>query len=224
MTCNCIDDGLRSFFGWLGYQVGTRPAYFIIVPILLTALCASGFQRITYEADPEYLFSPIDGEAKFEREQLEKHFPMNYSAFDPGRISRHPRFGRLLIKAKDNGSLLRTEQFQQLLYVDYIVQNLTVLSENGYGYNYNDLCALVIQGGCWQNEILGLGKFMSEIETGEMTVTYPIWFDPETFHRYTFPFFTGGVAIHPEDSTLQSIQYIALNYFLNSGSEFDIKM
>ena len=44
------------------------PGYFIIVPILLTALCASGFQRIYYEADPEYLFSPIDGEAKFERQ------------------------------------------------------------------------------------------------------------------------------------------------------------
>ena len=111
----CIDEGLRGFFGWLGYQVGSRPGYFIIVPILLTALCASGFQRITYEADPEYLFSPIDGEAKFERAQLEKHFPMNYSAFDPGRISKHPRFGRLLLRAADNGSVLRTQVFQQVI-------------------------------------------------------------------------------------------------------------
>ena len=109
-----IDDLLRSFFGWLGYQVGKRPVYFIIVPFLLTALGASGFQRITYEADPEYLFSPQNGEAKFERAQMEKHFPMNYSAFDPGRVSRHGRFGRLLIRAKDNGSLLRNHIFQQV--------------------------------------------------------------------------------------------------------------
>ena len=112
-----IDALLRSFFGWLGYQVGKRPVYFIIVPFLLTALCASGFQRITYEADPEYLFSPQNGEAKFERAQMEKHFPMNYSAFDPGRVSRHGRFGRLLIRAKDNGSLLRNNIFQQVKFI-----------------------------------------------------------------------------------------------------------
>ena len=113
--CDFIDDGLRAFFGWLGYQVGKRPGYFIIVPILLTGLCASGFQRMFYEADPEYLFSPINGEAKFERAQLEKHFPTNYSAFDPGRVSRAGRFGRLLISAKDNGTILRERVFQQVL-------------------------------------------------------------------------------------------------------------
>ena len=112
-----IDDLLRSFFGWLGYQVGKRPVYFIIVPFLLTALCASGFQRITYEADPEYLFSPQNGEAKFERAQMEKHFPMNYSAFHPGRVSRHGRFGRLLIRARDNGTLLRNDIFQQVIFL-----------------------------------------------------------------------------------------------------------
>ena len=111
---HCIDDALRKFFGWLGYQVGKRPGYFIIIPILLTALCASGFQRIYYEADPEYLFSPIDGEAKFERQALERHFPMDYKAFDPGRVSRAGRFGRLLIQASDNGSVLRDSVFKQV--------------------------------------------------------------------------------------------------------------
>ena len=59
--------------------------YYLIVPVLLTALAASGFQRITYEADPEYLFSPINGHSKLERQALEKHFPMNYSEFDAGQ-------------------------------------------------------------------------------------------------------------------------------------------
>lgn len=221
---NCIDEGLRSFFAWLGYNVGKRPGYFIIVPIPLTALCASGFQRISYEADPEYLFSPVDGEGKFERAQLEKHFPTNFSAFDPARISRYGRFGRLLIKARDNGTLLRTEVFQQILYLDYLVQNLTIVGDNGYGYNFVDLCALVITGGCWQNDILNIGKFMPEIETGEMVLTYPIWFDPDTFQRVTFPSFTGDLTLNPEDSTVAEIKYIALNYFLNSATDFDVKM
>ena len=99
-----------------------------------------------------------------------------------------------------------------------------MVGDNGYGYSYADLCALVIEGGCWSNEILGLGKFMEAVEAGEMTMTYPIWFDPETFQRYTFPFFTGGVTLNPEDSTLAGMEYIALNYFLNSRTEFDTKM
>jgi len=217
-----IDDLLRSFFGWLGYQVGKRPVYFIIVPVLLTALCASGFQRITYEADPEYLFSPQNGEAKFERAQMEKHFPMNYSAFHPGRISRHGRFGRLLIRARDNGTLLRNDIFQQIMDVDYMVRNLTIVGEHGYGYSYEELCALVITGGCWQNEILGLGKFMPQIEAGEMSITYPIWFDPDTFLRYDIPFFTGGVSLS-EDSTITEMKYLALNYFLTSATDFDVQ-
>ena len=61
--------------------------YYIIVPILCTALAATGFQTITYEADPEYLFSPINGHSKLERQALEKHFPMNYSEFDAGQKS-----------------------------------------------------------------------------------------------------------------------------------------
>ena len=111
---SCFDDCLRSLFAWLGYHVGKRPLYFIIVPVLLTALCASGFQRATFEADPEYLFSPENGESKMERAALEKHFPMNYSAFDPGRVSRMGRFGRLLIQARDNGTLFRDHIFKQV--------------------------------------------------------------------------------------------------------------
>ncbi len=224
-----VDDALRSFFGWLGYQIGKRPGYFIIVPILLTALCASGFQRISYQADPEYLFSPENGEGKSERIMLEKHFPMNYTEFDPGRVSRAGRFGRLLIQARDNGSLLREQIFYQILYVDELVKNLTVvdeLSPEGYGYTYNELCARTIPsgGGCWENEILGLGKFMGLIESGEMKVTYPIWFDPETFERYTFPFFVGGVTLDPEDGTIVGMQKLALNYFLLSDTEDDVRL
>ena len=136
-----IDDLLRSFFGWLGYQVGKRPVYFIIVPFLLTALCASGFQRITYEADPEYLFSPQNGEAKFERAQMEKHFPMNYSAFHPGRVSRHGRFGRLLIRARDNGTLLRNDIFQQVR-LQFKIVTLQTLPVMKTGFS---LCSFSLQ-------------------------------------------------------------------------------
>ena len=74
-----VDTLLTWFFERLGRQIGRTPGYFLIVPLLLNALCATGFQRITHEADPEYLFSPINGDSKAERQALEDLFPMNYS-------------------------------------------------------------------------------------------------------------------------------------------------
>ena len=50
-------------------------------------------------------------EAKFKRAEMGKHFPMNYSAFHPGRVSQHGQFGYLLIRARDNGTLLRNDIF-----------------------------------------------------------------------------------------------------------------
>ena len=47
---------------------------------------------------------------------MEKHFTMNYWAFHSGRVSRHGRFGRLLIRARDDGTLLRNDIFQQVIF------------------------------------------------------------------------------------------------------------
>ena len=62
-----VDDTLKKFFYKVGYLIGDHPVIFVIVPVLLTALAASGFQQMDYEYDPEYLFSPTSGVAKGER-------------------------------------------------------------------------------------------------------------------------------------------------------------
>ena len=76
-----VDDTLKKIFFKLGVMIGNNPGYFIIVPLLLTALCASGFQRMNYNYDPEYLLSPSTGFAKQERAIMEKYFPVNYNFF-----------------------------------------------------------------------------------------------------------------------------------------------
>ena len=50
-----VDRTLKSFFYWLGCKIGESPGYFLVVPLLLTALCISGFQQMDYEFEPEYL-------------------------------------------------------------------------------------------------------------------------------------------------------------------------
>lgn len=84
-----VDKFLTRNFFRLGMFVGKNPGYFLIIPILVALLCLTGFQRMHYVIDPEYLFSPINGEGKYERAVVEEFFKPNYtSRFNVGRITR----------------------------------------------------------------------------------------------------------------------------------------
>ncbi|KOB73415.1 putative cholesterol transport protein [Operophtera brumata] len=127
-----VDDVLNRSFYKLGLIVGRNPGYFIIIPVLLTLLMITGYQRIYYEMDPEYLFSPVSGQGKFERRIVEEHFKVNYSH----------RFGRVIIVSKDNDTnMLRAEVWKELRQLDDLVQNMTVTLPSGETFSYRDECA-----------------------------------------------------------------------------------
>lgn len=89
MGLKCIDDLLNRAFFKLGHLIGRHPGYFIIVPLLLSLFFVTGYQRIKYNIDPEYLFSPVNGEGKYERAVAEEFFKVNYSSrFNVARITR----------------------------------------------------------------------------------------------------------------------------------------
>ena len=84
-----VDDVLNRAFHKVGLIVGRHPGYFVIIPVLLACICITGYQKIHYEIDPEYLFTPINGPAKIERAIVEENFKVNYSYhFSVGRITR----------------------------------------------------------------------------------------------------------------------------------------
>jgi len=90
-----IDNLLTRLFGSLGRKIGERPSYFLVIPFFIALLLGTGIQRFIYVDDPEYLFSPVDGLGKYERELVEDNFPMNYSSrFNPSRFVRPGRFAR----------------------------------------------------------------------------------------------------------------------------------
>ncbi len=71
-------------------------------------------------------------------------------------------------------------------------------SDNGgRQLNYTELCALVTAAdgtaaGCWANEILDLGGQVPDLESGNISLTFPIWLNPDTFKVYPLPLFMGG--------------------------------
>ena len=120
MGIKIVDRLLQRLFYSVGESVGSSPSHYFTVALFLTALCITGFQRMDYEYDPEYLFSPSPGTAKQERARLEEHFPTDYDKFKSSRMTRVGKFGRLVVSAADGGTMLRTSIWNQLLYLDQV--------------------------------------------------------------------------------------------------------
>ena len=72
-------------------------------------------------------------------------------------------------------------------------------------YDYQQLCALNVQGYCWDNEILDLGVFIDQIERRDINLTYPIWISTTDFTAYTFPQFFGGTILS-EFGTIEDVK------------------
>ncbi|TMW49794.1 hypothetical protein DOY81_005151, partial [Sarcophaga bullata] len=220
MTCgiSCVDKTLNKTFYHLGVFIAKHPGYFVIVPILLTLLCMTGYQQLKYQIDPEYLFSPINGEGKAERAIVEQYFKVNYThRFNVGRITRPGRFGRVIVIPKDGDeNMIRREIFQELRQLDNIIQNATV-TYDGETFTYKDTCARW-ENECFENDILNLDYIMDDIESGELNLTFPLMFNPVTWDAHAFPVFFGGTKLTP-DNYIISVPAIQLVYFVTADTK-----
>ncbi|CAG9783858.1 unnamed protein product [Diatraea saccharalis] len=213
-----VDDILNKSFYKLGLVVGKQPGYFIIIPVLLTLVMITGYQRVHYEMDPEYLFSPVSGQGKLERRIVEEHFKVNYShRFNVGRITRAGRFGRVITVSKDNTTnMLRTEVWKELRELDELVQNITVTLPGGETFTYREECARW-EGQCFVNDILNLDKIIGEVERGELNLTFPIMFNPVTWEAHAFPVFFGGSKV--VDDIIESVPAVQLVWFVRTDNK-----
>ncbi|XP_076276527.1 patched domain-containing protein isoform X5 [Lasioglossum baleicum] len=152
----CVDEFLNRTFHKLGFVVGQHPGYFVVIPVLVAFICFTGYQRIHYEIDPEYLFSPTNGPSKVERAIVEQYFKVNYShRFNLGRITRPGRFGHVIITSKDGvDNLLRTAVFDELMQLDNMIRSARATYE-GEEFTYEQICARWLDE-CFTNDILNL--------------------------------------------------------------------
>ncbi|PSN48726.1 hypothetical protein C0J52_08794 [Blattella germanica] len=214
----CVDSALHKGFYRLGLIVGRHPGYFLIVPFLLTLLCITGFQRIKYEIDPEYLFSPVRGEGKVERSVVEQFFKPNYtSRFNVGRITRPGRFGRVIVVPRHGKDMLKREIFHELRMLDELIQNATVQWDDEEVFTYRDVCARWVDQ-CFQNDILNLDYIIDEVENRTLNLTFPIMFNPVTWDAHTFPVYFGGTVVSDEGLII-SVPSIQLVYFVTADTK-----
>lgn len=214
MHCMCVDSALSFAFQKLGYAVGKHRGYFVIVPFFIACILATGLQRLRYEDDPEYLFSPTDGRSKVERAIVDEYFPINYTSnFNAGRITHKGRFGRLIVTAKDGGDILRRSIWNDLIQLDRAIKNLTIVWDDAQ-YKYDSMCARQ-EFKCWNNDILDFDSKISDIEAKKYFLKYPIWINYETYKAYFFPAHLGGVQTD-ENGLVESAKGINLMYFIDT--------
>ncbi|XP_071634893.1 patched domain-containing protein 3 [Temnothorax longispinosus] len=214
----CVDDFLNRAFYKVGLVVGRHPGYFVIVPILLACICFTGYQRIHYEIDPEYLFSPINGPSKTERAIVEQYFKVNYShQFDVSRITRPGRFGRVIVIPKDGGhNMLKSAIWQELQQLDWLIRNVTAKYEDEV-FTYEQICARWLDD-CFANDILDLRVIMKDVERRDVNLTFPWVFNPvNTGEALVLALKFGGSVVNA-DSTIESTPSVQLAYFITAGS------
>lgn len=118
----------------------------------------------------------------------------------------------MIIVSKDrNPNLLRRAVWDELRQLDGYIQNTTV-NYDGDTFTYKDACARW-EGECFLNDILNLDTIIDEVESGNLSLTWPVMFNPVTWDAHTFPVFFGGTKIN-EDNLIVTVPSLHLVYFV----------
>ncbi|UYV66120.1 daf-6 [Cordylochernes scorpioides] len=213
MRLNHAERAVAALFSRLGSVVCRYPRWAIFLPIAVALLLMAGSLRIRRVDDPEYLFTPREGRGKAERRVAETLFPMNYSSrFDPSRETRVGRYGRIIVTTLDGSSILKPEVFKQLLLIDRIIHNITLLKD-GLEWRYLHLCAKR-NGHCWENEVLNLAKHLSAYQRGIYKIHFPFSTDPSSHQPILFGIYLGGVKLDNESCVTEATA-VTLSYHLD---------
>ncbi|XP_067122464.1 patched domain-containing protein 3-like isoform X1 [Centruroides vittatus] len=212
MKLNVVDRFLTLKYKKLGSLIGSHPSYFVIVPIFLSCLLATGVQRINYISDIEYLFSPYHSKATEVKAFIEKNFITNMSYnFDPGRYTRRGRFGTLLLVTKNGKNILQKDIFERVIEIDQMIQSLTIHKDDKT-WTYKELCCKD-KDGCFSN------SFIESLKHNNSHFKYPLDINKKNLKVYFYGGTLGGVTTH-EDGYVISARAIRLLYFLDDDNNY----
>ncbi|XP_072026560.1 patched domain-containing protein 3-like [Amphiura filiformis] len=216
MKFDCVEKPLRVLFLSHGKLVGKHPAPFIIIPILLTVILATGiFTFLTTEKDPEVLIAPEGSQSLRNRVILEEDL---YSeVVDENMLPRHQlRIGRwvfLIVTPKTDDNILTIPNMEEVSRLHTTVMNVTIQLDDGY-YRYEDLC-LMWNGECHENDFVNL--FDTRIfENASLTYPLAMKSNGEIFLTGAF---IGGVTLSNDTDVIEKAEALVLTYNLRSDTE-----
>lgn len=213
MKYDYVHKYLSSSFRKLGYCIGEYPLKFSIIPLIIVAIFSTGLYRIKILKNTEYMYSPVNGRARIERNAVESLFPPNMSDIDVSRITRFGRLGLVMIEEKNHGSLLKESLIEEIIKVHQAIEDLTISWKNRT-YNYNDLCAKTYLGECYQNDILKLKGKIKDIRSKKIQMRYPYDVNKITLSTIFYAYALGKVTVDHNDY-IEDVKAMRLIYLLD---------
>ncbi|XP_070830928.1 patched domain-containing protein 3-like [Chaetodon trifascialis] len=211
---DCIERPLHICFEMMGHFIGSHPWWFLIGPLILSTSLGSGFYLLEdrLSNNIEEQFTPVDGQAKMERKQIQEMFPANDSMFSRLRLSTDGNYATLI--ATSDRNILTVESLQDILDLDFKVRSMVVQFDNR-SFEYVDVCAEVM-GSCTTNDILDIIEYnANNIDT--VNLTFPWYYsDSRSFALYLS---LGSVKLHKESSLVESAEAIQLHYYLGEDNK-----
>ncbi|XP_036376000.1 patched domain-containing protein 3-like [Megalops cyprinoides] len=146
MACchtDCIERPLSKLFKKFGRLVGSRPYWFLIIPVLVSTALGGGFYFLKdREAnDIEEQFTPLNGPAKQERQFVKENFPYDKSTFSSQRLYTEGTYASLIAVFKSNAPTnadLQAAAFDGIINLDKKVTDITV-SDGTEQFTFNDI-------------------------------------------------------------------------------------
>ncbi|XP_067123915.1 patched domain-containing protein 3-like [Centruroides vittatus] len=215
MKINFVQDFLSSTFTRFGEIIGRYPHYFVIIPVIVTLILASGMMNMTYNRNVDYLFVAEGGRAEKNRNFMENLFPLNTSVFtDFPRFTRAPEGIIVFVKGKKGGDMLNTKIFTELNLLDNIIKNIS-LNINGDIKSYSSLCGKIYNK-CNQNPILDLFPHSKEVSARKLRIKYPVDIDNLTYSYRPYTYNLGGVKTDVYKN-VENVEVVRLFYILDNN-------
>ena len=145
---------LSNHFGELGAAVARAPLAFFLVPLLISGMLASGFQRFHFLSDSVSLYIPMSCRANDDRATIQSLFPDNDTSFVIGASSGLNSYVDLNLVPKSGGSVLREDLWREAKLLVQAVEQVKV-KVHGLEMGWTDLCAK-FEGKCISNSFLDL--------------------------------------------------------------------
>lgn len=217
-----LDKYLTEACEYLASLVNKYCSYFILISVFLSVIGAHGLRTMTYETDNEVLFVPSRSDGMKHREELEKFFPTNYSAFAPGHESRGRHSLEIIITAKNEGSVLTSTVWDEVDKINEFLTRRLVVLHKKKKIRFVEICAK-FNDQCLRNKFLNLKSLMKEIVEMKLKLTYPIMINPNNMEKYPLAMHMGGLSfMNSSDSSLMEIldaKALRLVFVLDSTDE-----
>ncbi|XP_033107661.1 patched domain-containing protein 3-like isoform X2 [Anneissia japonica] len=210
-----IEEGLTKLYAKYGRIIARCPLPFLIIPVLTAIGLGYGLKYLKTVSSVEYLYTPLDGQGKIDRDTVESFFTSeDVDAASVTRLSRTILYSWAIITTKDiNGNTLSTDIFRDILNLDEQLKNITIVS-NDTVYGWNDVC-LAVNGECLP--LLVLAAFRDDVDNlDNLQITYPVYTDGTTGNQYFLGTDVGGVTLKSgSDVLLERAFAVKLNYYLS---------